>query len=279
MAIKKTKVAETPVAAPAPKPAPAATPTGVANMDWSSVGVTGLEKVTKDDLGIPFLVILQKGSPQVDRTNPEYPTKKIDGAEPGDIINTLANEVVYGVGQDPLSFVPCFYEKLFIEWKPQEQGGGFIRAHGPEILAECKRNEKGQDVLRNGNMIATTAYFYGTYIDQDSGERRPAVIGMTSTQLKKARQWLNTMTGLKVETPKGKITPPMFSHIYNLETVPESNEKGSWMGWKISLNRMVTDPVLITESIESAKRATSSSRQLLPPPSEESSESKAIPFA
>ena len=29
-------------------------------------------------------------------------------------------------------------------------------------------------------------------------------------------------------------TPPTYSHIYRLKTVPMSNDKGSWYGWSVS---------------------------------------------
>jgi hypothetical protein len=31
----------------------------------------------------------------------------------------------------------------------------------------------------------------------------------------------------------GPYTPPMYSQIYRLTTVPESNDKGKWFGWEI----------------------------------------------
>jgi len=278
MAIKKTKSQES---APAPV---VTTPSSVTQnlpttYDWSAVNVTGYENVGKEDLGVPFLAILQKGSPEIDRTHPEYATKHIDGSEAGDIINNISREVLYGVGDnEQLQFIPCAYERLYMEWKPRNAGGGMVRAHkDPNILTECRRNEKNQDVLRNGNIVVTTAYFYGLVITEEG--RRPAVVGMSSTQLKKARGWLNTMMSLKCETPKGRITPPMFSHVYGLSTVPESNESGSWFGWKIACLHPVTDPVMIAEAIESAKMSVSGQRVALPPPSETPDSDAHVPFA
>jgi hypothetical protein len=263
MALKKTK-------------APDAAPAAVTTYDWGAVQTTGFENVSKEDLGIPFLVVLQKGSPEVDRTHPDYATKAIKGAEAGDIVNTISRQILYKVGsENPLRFIACGFEKLFVEWKDRESGGGMVRAHrDPNIVNECNRNERGQDILRNGNIIVTTAYFYGLVITDT--DRIPAIIGMSSTQLKKSRLWLNMMSAIKVQTSKGLITPPMFSHIYSLTTVPEANEKGSWFGWKISCLGQVNDPVMIAEAIETSKRATSGQRTALPPPPQEN---ESVPFA
>ncbi len=67
------------------------------------------------------------------------------------------------------------------------------------------------------------------------------------------------MMAIKVSTPKGRITPPMFSHRYHLSTLVETNEKGSWYSWKIEGGGMVQDMAMI----EAARGA--SQRQLAAP--------------
>ena len=202
--------------------------------DWSQEQTTGFEATRPEDLGIPFLSLLQKGSPEVDEEHPDYGTKGIEGAKAGMVLNTLKRRLVYLKDeQQPLEFVPVFYEKLYQEWKPRDNGGGFVQSHrSPVILTQTKRNEKNEDVLPNGNIIITTSYFYGFYNDAEDGWTR-VILPMTSTQLKKARSWLNMMQSIKIG---GKV-PPMFSHVYHLTTLGESNEKGNWAGWKIVIGR------------------------------------------
>jgi hypothetical protein len=241
--------------------------------DWSQSAATGFENVKQEDLGIPFLMILQKGSPQIDRDHPDFETKQIDGSEVGDIINTVTNVVVASAGE-PLEVVPCTYQRLYMEWTPREKGGGLVKTHrDANILNECQRNEQGQDVLRNGNLVVTTAYFY--CIALIDGERQPVVLGLTSTQLKKAKQWLNMMITMKLAKADGtKYTPPAYSHTYKISSVAEHNEKGSWRGWKIELGTMVTDPVLIAESMDYAKRAANQVRAQLNAPAAEENDDK-----
>lgn len=254
--MKQTKTAK-----PAPAPETPA-------IDWSQYGQNaGFEKVSTEDLGIPFLMIIQKGSPEFDKTHPAHANKKVTGVGPGDIINTVTRRILYKSDGEPLIFVPCGYERLYVEWKPRDSGGGFVRQHvNPAILSECKRNEKNQDVLPNGNLVVTTAYFFGLAEVDDNHEK--CVIGMTSTQLKKSRMWLNLMMQLKVTTPDGRsFTPPMFSHKYALTTIPESNQNGSWFGWSIETAGMISNQLLLTTASEISKTIAKGARpQLGPPP-------------
>lgn len=238
--------------------------TAVSTYDWSATGVNGFEAVNQEDLGIPFLSIIQKGSPQYDRDHKDHALKKIEGCDVGDIFNSVANVVVGGEG-DPIEVVPVFFQKTYIEWKPNN--GGIVKVHyDARILDECKRNEKGSDVLPSGNEVVTTASFYCVALID--GAKTPCVISFTSTQLKKSKFWLNMMTSLKVARPDGsKYTPPMFSHSYKLGTTPEKNEKGTWRGWTITMGSQLNDPVLIAQAIDYSKRAAQIQRGALPPPS------------
>jgi hypothetical protein len=60
-----------------------------------------------------------------------------------------------------------------------------------------------------------------------------ALITMTSTQLKKARKWITQAQGLTAKGKNGIYTLPLMSQVYNLTTVQEQNDKGTWFGWEI----------------------------------------------
>jgi hypothetical protein len=65
-------------------------------------------------------------------------------------------------------------------------------------------------------------------------ELSQAIVSMKGTQLKKAKMWNSLRTNLRVKTPSGKlINPPSWFGVYRLRTVLESNDSGSWFGWKI----------------------------------------------
>lgn len=240
--------------------------TAVQPYDFSQDAGSGLENVRSDDLSIPFLVILQDGSPEVKKTHPEYATKGIKGATAGMIMNTLTKQILNpNIEEDVVEFIPCFYQKLWVEWKDRSKGtGGIVKSHANDLLLRnTKKNDKGQDVLPNGNILNTTAYFFGQVIVGDEPQR--CVIGLTSTQLKKARQWLSLVTSIKFDGPSGKFTPPLFAHRWGLSTVPENNDKGSWYGWKMEILGRTEDQLLITESREIAHQSKESALRLAPP--------------
>jgi hypothetical protein len=155
---------------------------------------------------------------------------------------------------------------MYNEWKPKAgaSGGGFVRAHhNPLILNECHRDERNKDVLRNGNLIVPTSYFFGFVLREDLDPER-VIIGMSSTQLKKARLWLNMALSIKVPGPNGtKITPPLFSHKYALAATPEGNELGSWMGWHIETLGPVKKLSLIQSCADVAKQISSGAQKML----------------
>ena len=245
------------------KPQPSAGPELPKGMDYADLGISGFEHTNADDLGLPFLNIVQKGSPEVDKTHKDYATMRIEGCEVGAIVNSLSREILYQDGQEPLLFTPCTHQKLYVEWRQRKDGGGFVQSHqDPDILKNATRNDKNQDILPNGNIIQTTSYFFGSYVDA-SGTQVKAILGMTSTQLKKARLWLNSMLSRKAMV-NGKPAPvPMFGCEYGLTTQPESNDKGSWFGWNVECAGFVTDRNLLMESAGWAKQAIKGRDQLL----------------
>lgn len=236
-----------------------ATPTSV--IAWDAAEVTGFENVGAEDLGIPFLTIVQKGSAEFDTTHQRYREKKIEGCAIGDVIDIVERKVVYKHGGPPLIVVPVHWDKFYMEWKPRTAtGGGIVKAHkDPAILNQCHRNAKNLDELPTGNIIVTTAYFHVVMVSENKVIKR-CMIGMSSTQLTKSRRWLNLAQSIKVRVPNGSlITPPIFSHTYQLSTQAESNDKGSWMGWSIAVDGLITDGALAEELLETAKSCRVSS--------------------
>jgi hypothetical protein len=252
----------------------AVTPAGY---DFSNDAGAGFENVRPDDLSIPFLVILQDGSPEVKKTHPDYATKGIKGATAGHIMNSLTKQIYNpNVDTDKVEFIPCFYQKLWVEWKDRQKGpGGIVKSHPDDrLLGNTRKNDKGQDVLPNGNILNTTAYFFGMVVVD--GEPIRCVIGLTSTQLKKARQWLSMATSIKFDGPSGKFTPPLFAHSYYLSAIPENNDKGSWYGWKVEMCGRNEEMVLIEEARTIQQQSRAGAMKLMPAdPSSEHSD--AIP--
>jgi hypothetical protein len=84
-----------------------------------------------------------------------------------------------------------------------------------------------------GNLLSDTRTHYVLVLDGKGGYQ-PAVISLASSQIKKSRQWMSKMNGIKMQRADGThFTPAMFSHQYRITTVSESNDKGSWFGLKV----------------------------------------------
>jgi hypothetical protein len=248
------------------------TPDAIVPYDYSGDAGAGMENVKSDDLSIPFLMLLQDLSPEVKKTHKDHLTKGIPGAQPGHMINSLSRKILNpDVAFDKVRFVPCSYQKLYVEWTPRDQGGGIIASHADSsILNKTTKNDRGQDILPNKNIVVTTAYFFGFVIEGEEYTR--VVLSMTSTQLKKARAWLSIATSIKFDGPNGKFNPPLFSHYYNLSAIPESNDQGSWYGWKVEMGGRIDDPVLINQAREVVAQIKSGQARLAASATTESDE-------
>jgi hypothetical protein len=83
------------------------------------------------DTAIPYISILQTSSPQVNPSKAEY----IETAKAGQLYNTVTQETF-----DNVKVIPVFYHLRYVEWKPREQGGGFIASHSADsgIIGQTK---------------------------------------------------------------------------------------------------------------------------------------------
>ena len=205
----------------------------------------GFENADANAYAIPFISILQAMSPQCKKSDGAY----IKGAEEGMFFNSVTQEIF--PGDTGIIALPCYYKRVFLEWAPRETGGGFKGEHLPSdpIVSTTVRGDKG-DILPNGNLLADTRVHY-VLIVKDDGTYSPAVISLSSTQMKKSRQWMSKMEGIKFKRADGTLyTPPMFSHTYHLTTVPEQNDKGSWYGLKVATGGPLQDPGLFAAAKE-----------------------------
>lgn len=202
----------------------------------------GFEDADSNAFAIPFLQILQSGSPQCKKSDGAY----IKGAEEGMFFNTVAQEIYSG--EEGLTVIPCHYTQRFIEWQQRESGGGFVREWLPGEAPATTKDAKGRDVLANGNNLVDTRNHY-VLICLPDGTLTPALLSMTSTQVKKSKKWMSQMQATKVKGPNGFVPAPMMSRKYKLTTVPESNDQGSWFGYRIELVGLVEDQAEYAEAV------------------------------
>ena len=185
----------------------------------------GAQNMTQEDLALPFLKVLGQLSPEVNKRDGKY----VEGAEPGKIINTVSNELY-----DTINVLPVFYKRQYVEWQDRGTSTGApvaIHEADSDIISQTTRSKDYKDRLPNGNYLENTANHFVILMGSSP---QTALISMKATQLKVSRKWNSMMMGIKMQGKNGLFTPPTYSHIYNLKTVPMSNDKGSWFGWDVS---------------------------------------------
>ena len=224
----------------------------------------GLTNMGANDFAIPFITILQKGSPQVSKANAKF----IKGAEAGVIMNTVTQEIYNG--DEGILYIPCGYMKSMVEWTPRDSGGGLIAHHkeNDPFLKKCTRNERGQLIApESGNVVIDTAYHFGLLLH---GEALPewAVISMYSTQLKKSRMWNTTMRRIMIKGPNGVFNPPSYSHQYRMTTMGETKDTYDWFGWKIVSEGRVENIEIYKMAREFSKQVESGDVRISAPPQE-----------
>lgn len=213
--------------------------TAVANVpdeiDFSADAGVGLEGTNKDDYAIPFLAILQGLSPAV--------VDGVEGARPGLIMNSVTMEFT-----EDVLVVPCAFQRRFLEWAPRNKGGGFKGEHLPIDVESGKVGEEYVDNTGTKRLgIKVEDKEKGTYwhdlkdtrshyvlVVKEDGTFSPAVVSFASTQVKKSKRWLAMIQGVQERNAAGQLfQAPSFSRLYQLFSVKESNERGSWNGWSI----------------------------------------------
>jgi len=174
----------------------------------------GFEMLTPDTMAVPFLRLLQKLSPQIDKKKPEY----IDGAEDGMFFNTITKKLIGSV----FECVVLKFERIYIEWKPNR--GGFVSYHAPEHAEQLATDRTfGKWRTSTGNELQEN-YVYLVLVaghEQDG----VMVLSLSSTAIRAAREWNRLMTTHIL--PNGKKALPYYL-IWHITTEYKENEKGSW---------------------------------------------------
>lgn len=231
--------------APAPRPAaPAAVP-AVRNERAGAVGPvlnygshgrgTGLEDADRDSFAIPFIQVLQKMSPQLDRNNAAF----IDGAAEGDFLNTASLEVYDG--QEGILVAPVKFKRSFTAWIIREKGGGFKGEYAVDdpVVMTTQADAKNRNILPGTEIQLVDTRLHGCILL--SGDvPTPALLSLTSTQIKKSKRWNSYQSERSQKDDK-----PIFAHVYRITTIPEHNDQGSWMGVQIDPVDDVQDQAVI----------------------------------
>ena len=174
----------------------------------------GFEDINGSTMAIPFVRILQKLSPQLNKQKPEY----IAGAEEGDWFNSTTKEV-YGPS---INAIVLKFERIYIEWKPNR--GGFVGYHTPENAERIAVDTTfGNWKTKDGNELAEN-YVYMILVEGHENEGI-MVLSLSSSAIKVAKEWNRLMTTHIMEN--GQRAKPYYI-VWQIGTDYKENEKGSW---------------------------------------------------
>ena len=219
-----------------------------ATINFAADAGQGLELADNKSFAIPFLIVLQGQSPQLDT---------IDGARPGRFFNTVSEELY-----EKVTVVPCFFKREYIRWVPRKLGGGYkgsLDAKAVDLKQIPGMTEyQGQlymDVpegtipvddegkAKYDSLSDTRNHF--VLVKSGEGKWAPALLSLKSTQIKKSKRWLSVIKGIEMKDGQGKVfNPASYSHMYELTTLKEENNEGSWYGLEAKLIGPVADPSL-----------------------------------
>lgn len=220
-------------------------------IDFADAG-GGMENADKESYAIPFLTVLQKISPQVDEDDGAY----VPGAKGGMLYNTVTQSLYDG--KEGVTFIPCAYQRRFLHWGPRgSESGGFKGEVMPEDAAAMR--ERGEVVEYEGklyfptadgeinpkkcDLLADTRLHFGLLLNEE-GHATEVLLSLSSTQIKKSKQLMSALNAVKVNGPKGAVTPPTWMNRVVLTVVPESNDKGSWYGIRPTLDGFIASKEL-----------------------------------
>ncbi len=208
-------------AAPVPPKAETSLQAGSLGFQTENDTMEGFEQINTATMAIPFVRILQKLSPQLDKQKPEY----IAGAEEGMYFNTITKELYGAV----VRLIALKFERVYIEWRPNR--GGFVGYHSAENAERLTVDHTfGNWKTKDGNLLQET-YAYMVLIAGHEKEGL-CVLSLASSSLKTAKEWNRLMTTHVMKD--GRKALPYYL-IWELGAEYMKNDKGSWYRPKVKL--------------------------------------------
>lgn len=208
---------------------------------------TGFEDFTQDDLAVPFLNLLQKGSPQVEDENP----KRIAGAKAGSFMNSVTSEIYDG--KEGVVLIPVHRTRSFIEWVPRKQGGGLVKVYQPDVpevqgvLAKAGR-KFGKLKINDDNDLMETFSVFSLLLSPDGFTTR-VIVSFASSQIGMYKKWMTTARGIQVrDEATGRVkTPAMWSHRYRLSSFFFQKKEDTWYKYLVKFDGADAAASRITE--------------------------------
>jgi hypothetical protein len=224
--------------------------------------ITGFEGASGSSFAIPFLLLLQKGSPQCDPDKGNFNPN----AKPGMWLDSSTGELIPVEG---FQFIPCHFTQTIVEWVPRDIGGGFIAAHSPEhgLTLATGKNEKGIPTTKDGNELRDTRTHFGLRVREDSG-LEPVVLSFTSSAIKVSRNWMASMRKKTVMGKNGPVRAVTYAYIYKVSSESKSNKQYTWKIPQVTLEGPIKDAAMWEKAKEAVAMFVANAGMAIPPAEE-----------
>ena len=198
-----------------------------ANFFDANDSMEGFEGINTSTMAVPFIRILQKLSPQLNRQKAEY----MADAEEGMFFNTLTKAIF----ADGFNCIVLNFDHVYIEWKPNR--GGFVGYHSPENAERIAVDKTfGAWKTKDGNELSEN-YVYMLVIEGHEHEG-PIVLSLSSSAIKVAREW-NRLMLTHIMDDGTKARP--YYLVWHIGTEYSENDQGSWYKPSIQFVRYVNE--------------------------------------
>lgn len=213
---------------------------------YAEAAGAGFENVTRDDIQLPRLVILQPTSPEIQEDPDAY--------RAGDIIDNITKE---NFGSNFL-YYPLFHFKNNTRWEAPEPGSAIDcrsmdaiqgdkkdAAHGGGNCLTCPFS-KFIDNADGTRTAPSCTQFNNMVMFAASGEGGPIVYSAKRTALKGFKAMLNQAMNIRVKLLDGRSVPlALYFGLWRLTTVKNTANKQTWYTPKFEFQGKVEDVQLM----------------------------------
>src|SRR5215471_3742792 len=195
----------------------------------------GLSTNPQDSV-VPFVAVLHYSSPQVVERDPKY----INGARPGMMWLRGATECPELVdGERGVIWQQCWYERMWIEWSPRDEGGGVMGRYQdkngrPDLpgIRKSAANPNNWVNPETDNEIQLNKMHVGNVVTLSDENgcpvppllMMPYLIAFKSSGLFESSQWLMAQPKTRPDCPPANS----WNYGWWVKTIRKSNAKGNW---------------------------------------------------
>lgn len=202
----------------------------------------GVSTSMEDQL-LPYVGIVQAGSPQIKRSHEKY----LEGVGIGDILMSSIGR--WWSGEKGLIFVQAHFTQDVVEWIPRDQGGGVVARHAgmpddARRVVDAENPQRQKWGSPRGTEYVHTKYHYGIIMNGDEAlggdplGPMQGVLTLSSSGLQFSRQWTTLQNNIKL--PDGRIAPAR-ARVWCLTTTNRSKGGNDWSVFRAEDRGWLTD--------------------------------------